>query len=859
MKKILKKFVACILICLTLFNLGTANVVLAADPFSSAIGIITSLIGGVVSIVLWPKKLIALGIVAAVQLLTSSIAAIGGVPSGEVILFVTPFHIFFNKFGITDINFFNISGHTGIMQSFREAIAMWYYITRLIATVGLLLILIYVGIRMALSTIAAEKAAYKSMLVNWAASLALLFILHYIMMFVIGLNSVIVEALRGIAEKQNISGFLDFIGQLMLVAASIGINSWAALILYGYIVIQTMTFLILYIKRMITVAFLVIIAPLITITYSLDKMGDQKSQVLDAWMKEFIFNILIQPFHCILYMIFVSVSVQLVAENALAGLTNFFNPNALGNCLLAILCLKFIKEGEDIVKKIFGFGKASSLGSVAASAMVTAAVVKNAGNIAQAGGKTLGKLKNTVGNSKIGKLISKSPIGKASAAVSKGLNSFAPTRALRDSVRNNFASSAGVVSAIMTSGAGGSIVEAATAGSMVNKGLDTYMKGSVASMVSDTNEIIRATDDGTETTNERTSRIVNNLEELTNKDKKKEKINKELEKLKQELKKCEKEFRAPIMGDQELQSMLGSLNQGIEHDLLKDPKEFGKNPKEHDEKLEERLEQELSKSEGYRALSDDKKEEVKASMKLGATSLIGHHSDEMIAQRYAMYEDWGGDSSKITDRLNGSEKDRNRSTNTPPEETPIEPSVDTSKKDIDDIAEICDNSGIPKDGIEKMKDLELPQEGIKKIKDMLENESDEDKLKEALQTLNNLFNHVSREKGLTGEIAREIMNGEIIEKISKDTTVEQIKEKLTVLEKVDDLVEGRTQTYDFDEGDSSSDVQMLEAALKSLTNENSTSVYHHDKSAQYNNAVRNVENAIKTACNTGKGDKENEE
>ena len=46
----------------------------------------------------------------------------------------------------------------------------------------LLCVLIYVGIRMAISTVASDKAAYKKMLVDWACSLALIFLLQYIIL-----------------------------------------------------------------------------------------------------------------------------------------------------------------------------------------------------------------------------------------------------------------------------------------------------------------------------------------------------------------------------------------------------------------------------------------------------------------------------------------------------------------------------------------------------------------------------------------------------------------------------------------------------------------------------------------------------
>ena len=52
---------------------------------------------------------------------------------------------------------------------------------RNIAIVSFLVILIYVGIRMAIASVATEKAKYKKMLVGWASSFVILLILPYIM------------------------------------------------------------------------------------------------------------------------------------------------------------------------------------------------------------------------------------------------------------------------------------------------------------------------------------------------------------------------------------------------------------------------------------------------------------------------------------------------------------------------------------------------------------------------------------------------------------------------------------------------------------------------------------------------------
>lgn len=129
-------------------------------------------------------------------------------------------------------------------------------------------------------------------------------------------------------------------------------------------------FLIMYIKRMLTIGFLIVISPLITITYSIDKMGDGKSQALNAWLKEFVFNVLIQPFHCVIYLIFGNTAINLLTEQ-----------QTLASAVLAICMVLFIFKGEKIVRDIFNF-RASSLGeAIGGAAAITTGIsmLKNKG------------------------------------------------------------------------------------------------------------------------------------------------------------------------------------------------------------------------------------------------------------------------------------------------------------------------------------------------------------------------------------------------------------------------------------------------------------------------------------------------
>ena len=145
------------------------------------------------------------------------------------------------------------------------------------------------------------------------------------------------------------------------------------------IVFQTFGLLLSYFTRMLKIGFLLIIAPLITLTYSIDKIGDGKAQALGNWLKEFVFTVLIQPFHAIIYVAFVSMALNLVATSG----TSLGERNQMAGALLAVLCLKFTKEAENIVRKIFAFknendGAGSIAGGMAMSAMAVG-VAKNVG------------------------------------------------------------------------------------------------------------------------------------------------------------------------------------------------------------------------------------------------------------------------------------------------------------------------------------------------------------------------------------------------------------------------------------------------------------------------------------------------
>lgn len=131
---------------------------------------------------------------------------------------------------------------------------------------------------------------------------------------------------------------------------------WGYAFLYILITIETVVFLYKYMKRVLWLAFLTMIAPLIALMYPVDKVGDGKAQTFNMWFKEYLFNTLIQPLHILLYTIFIAVGSQLITTNVIYG----------------IIAYAFMLTAEKFFKKMFGFDKASTpggLGSPAAGLM----------------------------------------------------------------------------------------------------------------------------------------------------------------------------------------------------------------------------------------------------------------------------------------------------------------------------------------------------------------------------------------------------------------------------------------------------------------------------------------------------------
>ena len=85
----------------------------------------------------------------------------------------------------------------------QSTISTWYKGLRLVALVGLLSVLVYVGIRIIISSTGQEKAKYKKMIGDWLIAICILFVLHYIMAFTMTITEKITDVFKVTTLGEN--------------------------------------------------------------------------------------------------------------------------------------------------------------------------------------------------------------------------------------------------------------------------------------------------------------------------------------------------------------------------------------------------------------------------------------------------------------------------------------------------------------------------------------------------------------------------------------------------------------------------------------------------------------------------------
>ncbi len=319
------------------------------------------------------------------------------------------------------LTFFD-SNNNGIAGTFRSAVGSTYNALRYLVASFYIIILVYLGIRMILSSIGKQKAHYKTLLQYWLTGLLLLFAFHWVMALIIWSSDTLTTAFATAGSKLDFttseneikeaaSGALDKIEDVasdiwdwtlgilglkddtgdainntatsmagsnvvtkyMLSQFAIastetlfpGVKILNKFILIIFIIIFMVFGLVItftYFKRLLTIALLIILFPLVVLSYVFDKIGDRRAQTFGLWMKEFAVNVFVQPIHAFLLLIVAYVISNL---NGVGITTSAFR------LLMSLMALAIIPIGEKQIKSLFqitsnmGPGNGGIAGSVA--------------------------------------------------------------------------------------------------------------------------------------------------------------------------------------------------------------------------------------------------------------------------------------------------------------------------------------------------------------------------------------------------------------------------------------------------------------------------------------------------------------
>ena len=349
--------------------------------FSEVLFGITKVLSFIGGILLAPLMMLAVAIAAIITLIFGTMCSLllGTISGGEDKAMFIPFadQIIFNKLAAFDPNFINPAKSSGDKWSLIELmskIVSPLYFTGQTLVGGIFIILaLIIGIKLAISATAQEKAQYKSAISKWVMGIFFLLVGHIYMSAIFTINESIVATVSKSADKVVIPVALVSLEDLDAVwgaVKQIGVNiinlflkkenelgsqlhyrivvgysglfyyhmlnsianqDFASLLIWYILIGQTVAIMIVYFKRVFLAIFLGIMYPFTVAMDTFQKITGKNQNLLGNWIKNFTINVFSQTFHAfIIYfsLIVMSQVIQVAGQPQKEGL-HIINPEVL--------------------------------------------------------------------------------------------------------------------------------------------------------------------------------------------------------------------------------------------------------------------------------------------------------------------------------------------------------------------------------------------------------------------------------------------------------------------------------------------------------------------------------------------------
>ncbi len=328
--------------------------------------------------------------------------------------------------------------YKGIMQSDKEPaivqikklVAIWYRTISLLAYAVMLVILIFLGIKLAISNLSSDKALYKRMLYDWLVGMAIIASIQMVMYFAIIINEKAVKIVADAADEVNKVQIKHMTetdpdklaqyeqdGIIRLSDQEIEIDVYEAIrtraydakltvgmsgmVMYMALVYYAFRYTLMYLRRLLNLAILTIMGPGIGVSYAFQKIMHGKALSFKNWLREYLLALFIQVIHAILYAVFISEAL-------------IFSLQSVAGMIFALIMIHYAFQMDKLFRKVFNFGEGGVMKDL-----------DTAGDLAQKR-KDLKALKSmAIGGTATASLVMNSPYSKAVKAVGRAAGSAA--------------------------------------------------------------------------------------------------------------------------------------------------------------------------------------------------------------------------------------------------------------------------------------------------------------------------------------------------------------------------------------------------------------------------------------------------
>ena len=311
----------------------------------------------------------------------------------------------------------------------KNIVSYWYNIFKGIAIAIYLVMLLYIGVRILLSSTGSSAQKYKDSLTSWLVGIIILIFYPYVMRYTVIINDTFVQMIdQGDMEEKADNE--DAMLEIRKMAEKDG--NIALTIVYIIMLGQLIVLLGVYYKRVFMMAFLITIFPIVAVLFVWEK-SKGGSKALSTWTIEYVILVMTQTFHAVIYVVLV--------EGALSAF------KMSNNWFVFILSVTFLFEAEKIIRAIFGMkSSAGTIGDLAAAGAAAWAATTGIKKVFKSNGKN-----NNGEDAKNAK--------DADNSIEEAKKNTAVNRALAQTTSSNTVSSSTSTASNVTSGGTSSAVQ----------------------------------------------------------------------------------------------------------------------------------------------------------------------------------------------------------------------------------------------------------------------------------------------------------------------------------------------------------------------------------------------------------------